>query len=323
MVFLFNLIWSLFSGQAGRRQSLARHDARVADARDAAAAWQLGQGAAGGLSLGLRLQRARRRGGFHPAEPAGDPRGRLGRPRHERRILVFWSRSAAIVVWWLSQQRLTAKPWLEDGPIGDVRGTDASSLPAAKIGLGVFLAVVGSLFALLHQRLLHAHAAWRTGGRCPEPTLLWLNTGVLIAEQRRAAVGAGRRARGATSTASGPACSPAALLALAFLAGQLLAWRQLSAAGYFAGDQPGQQPSSTCSPALHGLHVLGGLVALGQDRRQGVARRRDASSVRLERGALRHLLALPAARLAGSVRAAAVARLRGRSAFAQMTRACA
>ena len=71
MVFLFNLIWSLFNGQPCRRQSLAGHHAGVADTRNAAGARQLGQGAAGRLSLGLRLQRARRCAGFHPAEPAG------------------------------------------------------------------------------------------------------------------------------------------------------------------------------------------------------------------------------------------------------------
>ena len=53
MVFLFNLIWSLLQRQAGRRQSVAGDDAGVADAGDPAGARQLGQGAAGGLSLGL------------------------------------------------------------------------------------------------------------------------------------------------------------------------------------------------------------------------------------------------------------------------------
>ena len=45
---------------AGRRQSLGRGLARMADARDAAGPWQLGQGAADRLPLGLRLQRAGR-----------------------------------------------------------------------------------------------------------------------------------------------------------------------------------------------------------------------------------------------------------------------
>ena len=65
-------------GSAGRRQPVARHHAGVADARDPAGARQLGQGAAGGLSLGLRLQRAGRRAGLHPAEPAAGRAARLG-----------------------------------------------------------------------------------------------------------------------------------------------------------------------------------------------------------------------------------------------------
>ena len=55
-------------------------------------------------------------------------------------MLLFMAVIAAISGWWLSQQRLTAKPWLEQGALGEFPGTGASLLPAAKIGLGVFLA---------------------------------------------------------------------------------------------------------------------------------------------------------------------------------------
>ncbi len=58
-------------GQAGRPQPVARHHARVADAADAAGARQLGPGAAGGAPLGVRLQHARREGGFRAADGAG------------------------------------------------------------------------------------------------------------------------------------------------------------------------------------------------------------------------------------------------------------
>src|SRR5206468_11220066 len=64
-------------------------------------------------------------------------------------ILFVLAPIGAIIAWWLSQQRLTAKPWLEVGAIGEVPGTGASSLPAATIGLGVFLAVDHR-----HRRLL-------------------------------------------------------------------------------------------------------------------------------------------------------------------------
>ena len=47
----------------------------------------------------------------------------------------------------MSRQRLISKPWLEQGMIGDLpAGTPR--IPTAKIGLGVLLVALGSLFAL-------------------------------------------------------------------------------------------------------------------------------------------------------------------------------
>ena len=53
LVFLFNMISQPDQGQGVRRQPVERDDAGMADAGDAATAWQLGQGAADRLSLGL------------------------------------------------------------------------------------------------------------------------------------------------------------------------------------------------------------------------------------------------------------------------------
>jgi len=94
-------------------------------------------------------------------------------------VLLFVAIIAAIVIWWLSRQRLFAKPWLEEGLAGEFPGTGASQLPAAKLGLGVFLAVVGSLFALsLSAYVMRMeNADWRP---LPAPTVLWFNTGLLI-----------------------------------------------------------------------------------------------------------------------------------------------
>ena len=94
-------------------------------------------------------------------------------------VFVFVAIIAAIVIWWLSRQRLFAKPWLEEGLAGEFPGTGASQLPAAKLGLGVFLAVVGSLFALsLSAYVMRMeNADWRP---LPAPTVLWFNTGLLI-----------------------------------------------------------------------------------------------------------------------------------------------
>src|SRR5258708_10368141 len=85
---------------------------------------------------------------------------------------------AAIAGWLLSQQRLAAKPWLEEGVGIDFREENTSIVPPAKIGLGVFLAVVGSLFALFISAysMRMTLVDWRAP---PLPQLLWVHTGLL------------------------------------------------------------------------------------------------------------------------------------------------
>jgi cytochrome c oxidase subunit 3 len=176
-------------------------------------------------------------------------------------VILFMAGIAAIAGWWLSQQRLAAKPWLEEGVLADFRGESASSMPPAKIGLGVFLAVVGSLFALFISAysMRMNMVDWRT---LPVPRLLWFNTGVLVvssialqwahmAARRNDIDGvfAGLLAGGAS--------------AVTFLAGQLLAWQQLNVAGYFVASNPANSFFYLIT-AAHGLHLMGGLVALGR-----------------------------------------------------------
>src|SRR5258708_2751686 len=178
-----------------------------------------------------------------------------------RVIVLFMGGIAAIAGWWLSQQGLPAKPWLEEGVTGDLREHSTSSLPPAKIGLGVFLAVVGSLFALFISAysMRMSMVDWRA---LPLPRLLLFYTGGLVLSSvalpwalvaaRRGdydGVGVGLLAGGAS--------------ALTFLAGQLLAWQQLSAAGYFVASNPANSFFYMIT-AAHGLHLMGGLVALGR-----------------------------------------------------------
>lgn len=176
---------------------------------------------------------------------------------------AFLAVIATIVVWWLSHQRLAAKPWLEQGVIGaDAPDADSARTRTAMIGLGVFLAVAGSLFALFasaYTMRMHLGADWRP---LPVPFLLWPNTALLIASSvalhraQLAARGGGMdRAREALLAGGG--------LALLFLAGQLLAWRQLDAADYFVAANPANSFFYLLT-AVHGLHVLGGLVALAR-----------------------------------------------------------
>jgi cytochrome c oxidase subunit 3 len=181
-------------------------------------------------------------------------------------ILLFLAVIAAISGWWLSHQRLTAKPWLEEGALGEFPGTGASLLPPAKIGLGVFLAVVGCLFALLISayliRIDVAALNIVDGARLPAPKLLWLNTGMLVLSSvalQWAWVDARRGKRDGLRID----LLAGAVLALAFVAGQLLVWRQLTQAGYFVASNPANAFFYLLT-GVHGVHVLGGLVALGR-----------------------------------------------------------
>ena len=146
------------------------------------------------------------------------------------------------------------------GSIEDVHGS-VLSRPTVKLGLWVFLAVVTSLFALF----LSAYATRMKLGDwnpMPEPGLLWLNTGVLILtsavmEWTRAAAKRGQRDAVRTGLIA------AGGLTFAFLAGQLVVWQQLNASGYFLAANPANDFFYVLT-ALHGLHLLGGLVAWGR-----------------------------------------------------------
>jgi cytochrome c oxidase subunit 3 len=176
-------------------------------------------------------------------------------------IILFMAGIAAIAGWWLSQQRLAAKPWLEEGVIADWREESPSSLPPAKIGLGVFLAVVGSLFALFISAysMRMTMVDWRT---LPVPKLLWFNTGVLVASSvaLQWAYMAARR-----NDVDGVIIGllVGGMSAVIFLVGQLLAWQQLNVAGYFVASNPANSFFYLIT-AAHGLHLMGGLVALGR-----------------------------------------------------------
>ncbi|TIQ93305.1 MAG: cytochrome-c oxidase [Mesorhizobium sp.] len=176
-------------------------------------------------------------------------------------ILVFLLVIAGFAGWWLSHQRLMAKPWLEQGLIGDAIGLEGSPLPTAKIGLGVFLAVVGCLFALFTSAyfMRMALSDWQA---LPLPRVLWFNTGVLVLSSI-ALQCASVAARRGEIDAVRLGLVTAGLTALAFLGGQLVAWRELTADGYLLTANPANSFFYLIT-GMHGLHILGGLVGLGR-----------------------------------------------------------
>ena len=85
----------------------------------------------------------------------------------------------AIIVGWLLRQTLNVQPWVEQSASKNVRSDGAFFLPPVKVGLGAFLAVATSLFALsISAYFMRMHVAdWSP---LPEPRVLWLNTALLI-----------------------------------------------------------------------------------------------------------------------------------------------
>jgi cytochrome c oxidase subunit III len=165
---------------------------------------------------------------------------------------------------WLFRQTLNVKPWVEQGPVESVTSGASFPVSPAKVGLGFFLAVATALFALTvcayFMRMMAAD--WRT---FVFPSVLWLNTGMLIASDL-AMRSARTSARRAQMDRVRVGLAVAGLFSFGFLAGQVWAWQQLNASGYFAGSATGNVAAA--SPAnsffylftgLHGAHVLGGL----------------------------------------------------------------
>ncbi|MGO4573966.1 cytochrome c oxidase subunit 3 [Microvirga sp. 2TAF3] len=176
-------------------------------------------------------------------------------------IVIFLAVIASISGWWLSRQRLTAKPWLEEGDTSAFPGTDALALSPTTVGLGVFLAVVGSLFALLISAysIRMGMEDWRA---LPLPRLLWFNTGALVLGSC-ALLWAQVSVRRQEMDGVKVSLLAGGFFTVIFLIGQIAAWRQLVVGGYFLSTNPANTFFYLIT-GLHGLHVLGGLAALGR-----------------------------------------------------------
>lgn len=177
-------------------------------------------------------------------------------------IILYLAVVGTIVALWLSRQRLMAKPWLEVGPAGESPRTAPAPVPAAKVGLWVFLAVVGALMTLFVSAYLmrrHMGADWRS---LPTPPILWFNT-LLLAFSSLGLHRAQRAARNGWRGGIALGFAAGGLAAIAFLAGQSLAWRQAMAEGYLVAANPSNSFFYLIT-AVHGLHLAGGMVALAR-----------------------------------------------------------
>lgn len=163
---------------------------------------------------------------------------------------------------WLFRQSFNVRPWVAAEDRGQLPAPIPPSVTAPRVGLGVLLAVVTSVFALTVSAYLMRREMGADWQSPPLPGLLWGNTLALalasLALQvawQAARHGATRRLHRALAVGGG--------LTLAFLVGQLVVWRQLEAAGYYLSSNPANAFFYLLT-ALHAAHLLGGLIAWGR-----------------------------------------------------------
>lgn len=154
--------------------------------------------------------------------------------------------------------------WSRDpGGIQATEGADRSQI--ARVGLRLFLVVVSSLFFLfLFAFIARSQMAdWLplTDPLAPLANLwqLWLNSAFLVLSCIALQLSR-MTARQARLGATVMGFALGGVFAVAFLVGQLWVWQQFVAWGYFVASNPANSFFYLLT-GLHGLHLLGGLIA--------------------------------------------------------------
>lgn len=183
--------------------------------------------------------------------------------------MVLLSVLMAVIVWWLFRQTVNVAPWQAHLAAADGTAT-VTVRPPAKTALWVFLAIATSLFALFVSAyaMRLGLADWTP---LPRPRLLLFNTALLVGASV-AMEWTARAARGTDLARVRRGLWVSGVLTLGFVVGQLSVWSQMNAAGYFVTTSAATAFFYLLT-AVHGLHVLGGLVAWG--RASARARRGD------------------------------------------------
>lgn len=145
-----------------------------------------------------------------------------------------------------------------DGPDGGEH--DSSPKEFHVTGVTVALISISMLFIVLAGAYVERKEFSRNWSSLVLPKILWLNTAILIASSLTLL-----RSRRNQEHADLPGFrhwwSVTTILGVLFLAGQVIAWRQLVDAGVYIATNPSSSFFYVFT-AIHGLHLLGGIIAL-------------------------------------------------------------
>lgn len=128
-----------------------------------------------------------------------------------------------------------------------------------RLGLWMFLATVTMLFAAFTSAYVvrRSGSDWR---HLALPPVLWLNTAILAASSAAVEI-AHRRGLRREWRVAAAAMATAVMLGVAFLAGQVVAWRQLAAVGVYLPTSPHSSFFFMLTGA-HAAHVVAALAVL-------------------------------------------------------------
>ena len=139
-------------------------------------------------------------------------------------------------------------------------GPRAEPLDRYRTGMWVALAAVLMMFTALTSAYVVRAGTWNDWRPAPAPRLLWVSTGIILLSSLAFEV-ARRSLKGGRVTTFKRWLLVTVVLGLGFLAAQLMAWRELSAAGVYLASNPHSSFFYVLTGA-HGLHLLGGILFL-------------------------------------------------------------
>jgi len=157
--------------------------------------------------------------------------------------------------------KVTARSWEHAGELEGLHGEYIPTRSAGRTGLLVFLAVISSFFMLFI-------ISYYTRSRFPDwemlrdPRILWFNTFMLVLASIAMQL-ASKAAQRNADPSMRKYLVAGAVLTLVFIAGQLIAWKQLIAAGFYAQENPSIAFFYLVT-GLHALHLIGGIWFLGR-----------------------------------------------------------